>query len=80
MKLILLSLVVSANLFAIDCPSNLLVKKYGAKTFYTSDLKTKFSEKELTKFGCVVVPSIMSKEQNISLIDLDAATKKAKLI
>lgn len=64
---------------AATCPSKLLVKKHGAKTLYTSDLKTKYSLKELDKFGCNVVAEVMTKEQNIKLIDDEATAKKSKL-
>lgn len=72
-------LIASFSAMAVDCPTNLLVKKIGAKTLYTQDLKTKYSMAELQKFGCVVNPKVMTKEQVVQLIDTQAAAQKAKL-
>lgn len=74
-----LLLIATTSAMAIDCPTNLLVKKIGAKTLYTQDLKTKYSMAELAKFGCAVNPKVMSKEQVVKLIDAQAAAQKAKL-
>ncbi len=78
MKILILSLLVG-HAFAQSCPSETLVKKSGAKTHYSTDLKTKFSEKELIKFGCKINVSVMSREQALSLLEAEYAEKKKKL-
>lgn len=78
MKLLLIiALVNIAN--AANCPSNLLVKSQGAKTFYTSDLSNKFTAKELSKFGCELKATTMTKDQQIALINAEAKSKIEKL-
>lgn len=78
MKLLLIALTISSA-FALECPKNTLVKKIGANTHYSQDFKNKWTSKELAKFGCVPDSKVMSKEQNIALIDAEAAARKSKL-
>lgn len=78
MKLLLIALL-TTSVLALECPKNTLVKKVGANTHYSQDFKTKWTTKELAKFGCVPDSKVMSKEQNIALIDAEASARKAKL-
>lgn len=79
MKFLLIVTLLTGSVFAANCPTNTLIKKAGANTHYSQDFKTKWTTKELAKFGCVPDSKVMSKEQNISLIDAEAASRKAKL-
>jgi hypothetical protein len=77
--LFLAALLTTGYLHAQSCPSETLVKKAGAKTHFSTDLKTKFSEKELIKFGCKINVSVMSKEQALTLLEAEYSEKKKKL-
>lgn len=82
MKTTLLSILVLGSIsstMAFECPKNVLVKKEGAKTFYSTDLSTKYTSKKLSKNGCSVKIGVMSKDQNIAVIQNDAKTKINKL-
>lgn len=78
MKIILIVLL-TGPVFAANCPTGTLIKKAGANTHYSPDFKQKWTSKELAKFGCTPDSKVMTKEQNISLIDAEAASRKAKL-
>ena len=75
----LFALALSTGAFASSCPSSLLVKKEGAKTFFSQDLKTKYSQKELTKFGCSPKTQVMSQNDTLKLLKSEYEARVAKL-
>ena len=79
LRVILVVLSVMSVAQAAKCPSNLLVKKQGAKTFYSADLMVKYSAKELSKFGCALAAKTMTREQQVKLIESEAKAKIEKL-
>lgn len=71
-------LVISTLSFAA-CPSKTLVKKLGAKTHYSLDLKTKFSESDFNTYGCRPETSVMSREQVKALLEAEYKAKLTKI-
>ncbi len=74
-----LLLALLSNVAFAACPTDTLVKKAGAKTHYSLDLKTKYSQSDFTTYGCNPNTKVMTKEQQISVLDAEYNAKKSKI-
>lgn len=76
MKNVFLSTIVLLSVGSMAaCPESLLVKKLGAKSYYSQDLSVSYNQKELNKFGCSPKQVVMTKNQKITLIEREAKKK-----
>lgn len=70
-----IALIGAFNAFAAGCPDSTLILKSGARTHYSTDLKTKFRQADLEKFGCRINASVMSADQRRNVLKAEYEVK-----